>query len=354
MNIKTQFPDEKTLSDFIHANSDNFTGSLYSKIGHLEAEYVASLKNRRAGSFKILIGILLPIVFLAGLDLFSFSEHLIFTIFLISLTPVSVFFLYSGWKQFKGTTKVVDDFNSKFNKELFDLVFSFFSLKSTFLYSDAEIEVFSSFKYSSVLDLLDSSELVTEPKNTLSNGDLVISSFGNNSFMLSELDVKHVTGSGKNKRIKNIFHGYFLAFDLDRSLEGKTFVSTEGDKSGFGHRSYWSSVLNKGIKETELEWNDFEKMLHVASDNPTEARYILTPDFMKDLYEWWKDKKQNIRISFIGNRMYVLFPDKRVKLTGLVENLSTREIIKNMESIALPLLHVLHLLEDANSEFNHS
>lgn len=77
-----------------------------------------------------------------------------------------------------------------------------------------------------------------------------------------------------------------------------------------------------------------------------EARYILTPNFMSDLYDWWKAKKGNIRISFIGNKMYLLFPDNQIRFNDTVANIDETEVKQYMLTIARPLLHILHLIED--------
>ncbi len=163
---------------------------------------------------------------------------------------------------------------------------------------------------------------------------------------LAELNLKHVTGSGKDRRVKKIFHGYFVSFPIGKVLQGKTFVSTEGDTRGFGHTSFWSGFTAGEVKKTSLEWNEFEDLLHVATSNPTEARYILTPNFMIDLHDWWKEKKQNIRFSFLENRVYILFPDTKIQLGKTLETLGEHEVGEYLQSIAVPLLHVLHVIED--------
>lgn len=109
----------------------------------------------------------------------------------------------------------------------------------------------------------------------------------------------------------------------------------------------------KDVQETILEWNDFEKLLHVATNNETEARYILTPDMMSNLYDWWIPKKQNIRLSFVSNKMYILFPDNTIRIGTTVQNLNQSHIEKYVLSIAIPLLHILHLIEDINRVHRH-
>ena len=67
---------------------------------------------------------------------------------------------------------------------------------------------------------------------------------------------------------------------------------------------------------------------------------------MLDLHAWWSKQKQNIRVSFIDNKMYMLFPDKEIRIGKTVKQIDAEQIQQYLESISIPLLHVLHLVED--------
>lgn len=202
-------------------------------------------------------------------------------------------------------------------------------------------------------ELLDHSELITEPRNTMTVDDVVISKTGHNTpLFFAELDARHETGSGKNRRVKKIFHGLFVSATLPKTLTAKTFVSTEGDRLGFGHKSFWKSLFVSGTpRETIFEWNDFEEKLHVATTDETEARYVLTPDFMATLYDWWKVRRGNIRVAFLADRMYILFPDRHMKLGSSVSSLDPYELKQYMKTIVGPLWHVGELLKLVEQRF---
>jgi hypothetical protein len=196
-----------------------------------------------------------------------------------------------------------------------------------------------------VLALLDHSELVTEERNTVAVDDMIAFTVAEKSVFVAELSISHVTEIGKHSQTKDIFRGYFVTYDLPTTLVGKTFVSTDGDRDGFGHRSFWSAHGTDGAHDTLLEWNQFEKLLHVAATDPAEARYVLSPDFMSMLYDWWKDKKQNIRVSCIGTRLYVLFPSTELPMFTTLKKIEAEAICAEVLSITKPLLHILHLIE---------
>jgi len=375
MNIRKEFPDEATLKAYLQANIGSLTQSVKDSVGSLEAQYIEKLKLRNQGTKRIVGGVFIASVCFVLFDLNMYPADWIalVVILLLAVIAAAAALTWSGWKKIRGTSAVIAAFHSGLNDALYPLVYEIFGLsgerisqtkkdagdddtatkkaresmwKSSFRLAKISARLSTSPEKDSVLALLDHSELITESRNRVTVDDMVSATFNGRTLFLSELDVKHETGSGKNRRVKKIFHGYFVSFDLARELTGKTFVSTEGDKKGFGHQSFFSTKKNEGLEVTELEWNDFEKLLHVVTNNPVEARYILTPDFMLDLHTWWSQKKQNIRISFLGNRMYVLFPDKNIRIGRTIKKISEPETLEYLESISVPLLHVLHLVED--------
>ena len=157
---------------------------------------------------------------------------------------------------------------------------------------------------------------------------------------------KERSDSNKGDSAKTVFRGVFIKVELARPLTGVTFISTEGDRTGFGHQSFWSTVLGTGtVKETTLEANTFEADLHVATSDPVEARYILTPDFMLHLHEWWQEHKTNIRIVFRDQHMYMLLPETSIRIAS--STTSTREdaIARYALTILTPMWRTLRLVE---------
>ena len=153
--------------------------------------------------------------------------------------------------------------------------------------------------------------------------------------------------SGKSSRTITVFQGTLIEVTLTKKLEGQTFISTEGDKLGMAHQSFWGNLLGgKGITETTLEWNEFEKDLHVATDNGSEARYILTPNFMLDLHTWWSQKKENIRLVFKENKLFMLLPDRQVKIGSSITEVDDEALLEYVVSVVRPLWRVGVLLED--------
>lgn len=161
-----------------------------------------------------------------------------------------------------------------------------------------------------------------------------------------ELKVTRTESNGKRTVTITLFSGLFGIFVLPRTLTGATYISTEGDGSGFAHRSFWTSLTESGeVKETELESNAFERDLHVAASNPVEARYILTPYAMANLHDWWLEHKANIRIAFTGNMLYIALPDIHIVFKDIPTNPTHKDMQKYLTTTLIPLWRILNLTE---------
>lgn len=372
MELKSRIPDEATLESVLLADLSATTQSIKDKVGTLEGEYISYRRKQRLVALSLFMILIIPNIFffvfgsLLSTSVSTWSGIIGTIIFLISIS----FFAYFGFIAFTKGAAVVKAFHGKIDEILFQKIFSLLGVTGSLIehttsisertFPDTKIgklrALFHKYRQlteaspesKAMLDVLRTSELITEPFNTTKVDNLfrIKASEGNGELLAGEFDIRNITGSGKNRHEKFIFKGYFISYELPHTLDGKTFISTEGDESGFGHKDFWSSASASLPSETVLEWGEFENLLHVMTTDKVEARYILTPNFMSDLYDWWKDQKGNIRISFIQDRMYVLFPDNQVRLNDSVANIDETEVKEYMLTIARPLLRVLHLIED--------
>ncbi len=368
MDVKNTIPFIATLDERIETNWGTFTSEVKQKLGHLEADYKKQRRLRAVG-----------VSVLAGtFAVFQIGEYLsrlipeayastVMVVFFIALFGSGI---YGGIMLYRSKSSSIQNFNQALNTLIFPKVFSLLGVsgshithtplpqqpnspKSFQLFTDAMPAVMNtqSVEAKQVIELLTHSELITQKKDRLIIDDMFTLTIAGKQLFVSELIVSRNTG-GKNKKNKTLFQGYFVSLDLTKTFNGKTFVSTEGDTKGFGHKTFWNTLTNSTeVKESIFESNDFEKLLHVATSDETEARYILAPDLMAELYDWWRLKNLNIRISFIANRMYLLFPDEGVRLYRTIAEINEFELKKHVRSIAHPLLHTLHIAESVGRRF---
>lgn len=373
MDIKSRIPNEAALKVVVTEQISTITEQTRAEVGALEKQYVKFRHYQRIGFLIIAASFLLPNLAVFGLEIFfanlsnNWSTFISIAIFIVSLSLCGYYgarFLLSG-------SDVIRMFHAKVDRVLFGKIFDIFALKGkliehTVIVDTKPVEphgsklrqlfeiirahlrsLRESEKSDRVITLLTQSELITEPFNTTKIDNIFEISLDDRVLFVSELHVQNITSSGRSRHVNEIFKGYFATIKIKETLKSKTFISTEGDLHGFAHRSYWSSLTNEKIKETIFEWNDFEELLHVATDNEQEARHVLSTDFMTDLYDWWKiQSKANIRISFIGNNFYLLFPDKQIRFEDTVSEVDAESLREYLLTIAKPLLHVLHLVED--------
>ena len=372
MELKEKIPHKAALLELISENISEITKVAKTEVGHLESEYTKFRRYHRVSVLLISLAFLLPnlVVFILGI---YFTNLPILWGYIIGIFTglISLGFCgYYGGALLLSGYDVIQQFHKGIDKIIFGKIFDLFEVKGRLVTHSVVVDKkpldfsrskwvqlyeilrghFDSLKHSPeserVLKLLTTSELITEPFNHTRIDNVFEIEMGAVPLFVSELEVKNITGSGKERSEKNIFKGYFVSYKLKKARTGKTFISTEGDLHGFAHRTYWSGLTVGNVKETVFEWSDFENLLHVATTDDVEAHEIITTDFMHDLYTWWSAQGTNIRISFIGDQLYMLFPDEQIRFEETISEIDETKLQEYLLTVAEPLLNVLYLIED--------
>lgn len=155
-----------------------------------------------------------------------------------------------------------------------------------------------------------SSQIFTTSPNIYFSEDEVSGNVENTNIRFSEVDAKRQTGSGKHRRTVNIFHGLFFIGDFNKTIKGRTFVTTDMAQGVFG------GLVGGFLQEhniarpplVKLEDPEFEKYFAVYGDDQIEARYVLSPSLMQRILDYKKARNSNIQLSFISNKVYVAIP----------------------------------------------
>jgi hypothetical protein len=152
----------------------------------------------------------------------------------------------------------------------------------------------------------------------------------------SELNVRKVTGHGKNRRTTTIFKGLFFVADFNKSFKGYTKVVPDCDKY-FGQRH----------DRVKLEDPTFEKYFQVYGDDQVEARYILSTSLMKRITDFREKSDAKIYVAFKHNKIYIairyqknLFEPKVFKT--LYDFKSMKDYFEDLE-LALGIVEDLNL-----------
>jgi hypothetical protein len=362
-NISQQIPDKRALCAIIKQKMPSIMFTLQEKVGHLNDEY------RKLKVVAILVKALTPIFLVLGFlslsaflstDFYQMHNSMLIQLSLLVVFAICVYLITILIKLLEDPNLVVSRFNRGFKEVILPETANLFGLTAYWGSQHPPIDLsrFERFSLStykrrsshSINYFLEQSELITEPRNTEKVDDVLEIPFNNRLLTLAEIQVfdEIISDTDEEMEITKIFNGYLATINLEQNLVGKTFISTEGDEDGFGHRTFWTELEGEGALETVLEWNDFEDLLHVATTNPIEARVILSPEFMLELNQWWQENKVNIRISFIEQHMYVLFPSKKLEFKTQAPVLDEKKVEDYILTIAYPLMRILHLVEKVN------
>jgi hypothetical protein len=376
MAVKTKVQDEAALELLVKKRSGTLTLETKKAVGDLEHKYVVFRRYQRMGFLLLTAAFFIPMSVAFTLEIFFVNLTNVWstTIGIVVLILSIMLCSYYGVRMITSGATVVRQFHAQVDTVLFSAVFTLFGVKGRLIEHTVTVDrvpvadgkgsvwaktiailrahlrsLSESPESQSVIESLKLSQLITVPYNTIHIDNVFALELEDKTVMVSELKVDSVENSGRHKRVVPVFKGYFIVVPLHKPVTGKTFITTEGDTHGFGYQQFWNTLITpeSGLRETTLESNDFEKLIHVATTNGRESREILTPTFMQDLSLWWqKQDRPHIRISFIQNVMYMIFPDEQIRFAHTVSKVDEALLAEYMLTIARPLLHVLHVVED--------
>lgn len=363
-SLKERIPDEAALKLVITEATPRIVNELKNNTASIEGVRKRYGDYKRFAVLGIVAGIVGPIiavfVFVVAhsiLEFFSlvsftdpspFFEHILTALHFIIIIPSAIALVYvtTGLR-----VKIIDTFNTEVDTVIFESVFKIFAVSGRHFSRQDRLKSDSSnsLTFSNIQTIFLESRLIEQVYQLFTLDSVAQLQYNERKLLFGEFGIgsnKKTIIDGSSVVEHNIFSGYFVVYELQRALEGEIYISADSDTRGYPHQKFWASVVSGDIKETTLEWNDFDNLLYVATNNEIEAREVLSPRFMQNLYDWWNIHKTHIRISFIKDRMYILFPDQGVKFGSTVTEITPAEVEGYAYSIAKPLLHVLHLVED--------
>ncbi|HWT74212.1 MAG TPA: DUF3137 domain-containing protein [Mobilitalea sp.] len=168
----------------------------------------------------------------------------------------------------------------------------------------------------------------------------IIGDVGNTNFSFVELKV--VKNQYLGARLpKKLFHGYFFVFDNNKVTESKLFVRPNMLKD-FGS-------LDFGEKKIKTDSSEFDQRFATFSDDPVEARYILTPALMARVLDFESKYKNKISLLFYKDKLYIAFKEyKNLLEPSLHKRITVDTINRQMDIFKLLGLIVEELNIDNN------
>lgn len=245
------------------------------------------------GTFLTIFGALAYIIYDPFGKNFSFNSEMAKNILhyatFIFIAGSVIFFLIYKW--------LTKEFRNKFKQSIVQEMFSLLLQKSSF----------SPESHINASDF-DRCDLITERYNRYNGEDHVTGRIGSIEVEFSELHVRHVTGSGKNKRDVTRFRGLFFKCTFDKKVRAPILIHSDVAERFFGKTI--GRFLQKKSKSkydlVQLESPEFEKLFAVYSTDQIHTRVILNPLTMDRLTQFIKKYKEKIEISVMDNYLYFL------------------------------------------------
>lgn len=262
---------------------------VFAKFNNLDFSEILSIKKKLL--FYTISGILCFVLLLFTF-IFTYlnSFNMAFAIIpAVSLLIIIVIFLLE-FKKFKlKYSNVIERFIQLINVNL--------------NYNNTSYENEENYYQSACFDNLELTSLVT--KDTISGYTTE-----NHKFYASNIVATSTT--------ENVFNGIFSTVILDKTIPSYTKINTENLEY---NTSYALGATNSLLKYIEMDNSDFNKVLHVYSNNRLNTHEILTSDILDYLTEFYKKYKVNFQIVFTGNYIYFRFFINQLFTTSFMGNL---------------------------------
>jgi hypothetical protein len=146
---------------------------------------------------------------------------------------------------------------------------------------------------------------LTRP-NRYKGDDLVSGTIGQTKLQFCEINAKHESGSGKNRRVKKVFKGLFFMGEFNKIFTCRTVVLPDKAEKMLGFIGQKFQSMNISRDElVKLDDPEFEKNFVVYSTDQIGARYILSTSLMKRIVDFKKKTNQDISLAFVGTRVFI-------------------------------------------------
>ena len=292
---------------------------LYNKFNELDFLEI-NISKKRLWFFSI-VGIL---CFMAFLFVFVFTYLNSFTmafaiIPLIALVVTIVLFLL----EFK-----------KFKLKYSDVIRRFIQLISPNLnYSNTSYIDEENYYQTACFDNLQLNSLIT--KDTISG-----TTKDNYKFYASNISVTYTD--------ENIFNGIFSTVVLDKTIPSYTKINTENIEY---NTTYALGATNSLLKYIEMDNADFNKILHVYSNDRLNTTEILTSDILDYLTEFYNKYHVNFQLVFTGNHVYSRFFINQLFTPSFMGNLFNKNNFALCYIIITFILDIIEKLSNNMSNF---
>lgn len=125
------------------------------------------------------------------------------------------------------------------------------------------------------------------------------------AFTLHEAHLQERRGSGKNRRWVTVFRGAIVAIEFDQPFHGTTLLARNGQfKRFFGGAKDAITLDGIDLQRSDMVSPEFEDRFDVYTSDPTEARWLIHPEYVERLMRLEHAfKGKDSAVVFTGGRM---------------------------------------------------
>lgn len=283
----------------------------------------------------IILGFLFAIIFTCSKLPTDFYQRMNFIKMNIPVVIVIIIILgiYFGYNFYKDNKSYRSRYKKHILRKVFEIVLpgSSYSPSGHLLRSD-----------------YDSSRIFISGYNRFHGEDLISANYNGLPFQFSELQTKHVSGSGKKRREKTIFRGIFFKAELPLKVHSNLVIIPDVLNKILGNliSGFLEDLNFKRDKIVKLESLDFEKVFAIYGSNQIEARKILTPIIMEKILKYNSKTKKDISISIQNGTLYMAIPfDKNLFEPRIWSPTSYNDIVQ--------ICKVIEILTEIFDHFEH-
>jgi hypothetical protein len=163
--------------------------------------------------------------------------------------------------------------------------------------------------------------------------DQVCGTYAGVTLEMTDLHLREVSGSGKDKRDVTVYRGPAFKFSFPKRFDGTTLIKADGSLIG-----NWLNSFGMGDKQrVRLEDPEFEKQFEVYGTDQVEARYLLTPAFMQHMITLRQSLGDRMQAAFAGESLYIVANNNqdRFEVSGYSGSAINAQLDKFVDDIGI-------------------
>lgn len=148
-------------------------------------------------------------------------------------------------------------------------------------------------------------------------------------FSLHEAHLQERRGSGKNRRWVTVFRGAIVSVSFERPFFGSTLLAKDGQfKRFFGGAKDAVELAGRTLQRADMVSPEFEDRFDVYTDDPTEARWIMHPEYIERLLRLEAlFRGRGSAVVFTGGNMVLALPGGNLFESGSLRPEADRDMV---------------------------